>query len=235
MYLETYSSKCKTAIADINKLRIEYEILPLTNKTPFWMAKGNIGPFQYRSLGVIYPETEGVSSRVTYNNKYREFSGQGCFYATNIIMSSLQYDPEFGELFDDNNQFNNIIGNTQIFRSGMRDFPVINEYQLILQQNLTLFDSDIFYIIEENGQPSVGINLETVKGLNVILPYLYANSDTLRAYAQVAYALMRSGANSVIALYYVQIMPNSNGQELMGQIQLPMPHGGYSFSDLMNY
>lgn len=235
MFLETYSSKCKTAIADINKLKIEYEILPLTDKTPFWMAKGSVGPFQYRSLGVVYPETKGDAMRVNYNNRYREFAERGCIHTANRVMSSLQYDPEFGELYDDANQFNNIFGNTQVFRSTKEDFPVINEYQQSLQQIGSLIDRDIFNVIEENGQRSAVINIGAFEGLNVILPFLYATSDTLREYAQIAKILMQNGANSVVALYMLQIMPNSNGQEIMGKIQLPMPQGGISFSDLMNY
>ena len=238
-FLENYSSMCKIHIEDFNKLKPNFQRLPLPNQTPYWMVKGNIGPFQWRSLGAYYPNTEGDPMKEKYNEKYRELIMGGCIQTAQIMMSSLQYDPEFGELYNDDNQLNNIIANTQVFRQGMHDYVVLNECQLTLQQIGTIIDDDVFRanLIEQNGIKgyNVEINTKAIKDCNVILPYLYAETADLRAYAQMAEHLMRGGAKSVVALYILQIMPDSFGREILGKVDLPMPRGGgYSFNELVD-
>lgn len=235
-FIEKYSKECKAHIGPVTRLFPKFELCPINPQIPDWSVKGKIGNFQWRSLGAFFPESELMeANKARYNSYYEQCAQHGCIHAAFLIMQAIAQDPEFNDIVDGDNHLDVIIANTQSLNKGAGDYPVLNEFVLTLQQNMSLFDDEVFKLKAVNGtNVSLSIDSNTVSEKIVILPFSYTNTPVLRGYAQLAASLMQGGAKCVLAVSFVHAMPNRHGQEEFGgRINLPMPRGrGYSFSEL---
>ncbi len=235
-FMEKYSKECKDPIGQVTRLFPKFELCPINPNRPGWSVKGKIGNFQWRSLGAIFPESELIeTSKALYKSYYEQCAQHGCIHAAFLIMEAIANDSEFKNIVDGEHQLDVIVANTQSLNQSAGDYPVLNEFVLTLQQNMSLFDDDVFKLKAISGSNiSLSIDSNIVAGKIVILPFSYTNTPVLRGYAQLAASLMQGGAKCVLAVSFVHAMPNKLGQEEFGgNINLPMPRGrGYSFSEL---
>lgn len=235
-FIDKYSQECRKPIGQASRLFPSFELLPINVERPDWSVKGKIGNFQWRSLGALFPNselTEVIKAR--YKSHYEQCARGGCIHASFLIMHAISHDPVFNSIISGENSLNVIVANTQALQPNSNDFPVLNEFVLTLQQNMSLIDEDVFRVKSANGtNVSLSIDPDVIEGKIVILPFCYTNTPVLRGYAQLAASLMQGGAKCVLAVSFVHAMPNKYGQEEFGgNINLPMPRGrGYSFSEL---
>lgn len=235
-FIDKYSQECRKPIAQASRLFPSFELLPINTERPDWSVKGKIGNFQWRSLGALFPNSELTEvSKSRYKSHYEQCAQGGCIHTSFLIMHAISLDPEFNSIISGENSLNVIVANTQALQPNSNDFPVLNEFVLTLQQNMSLIDEDVFRVKSANGtNVSLSIDPNVIAGKIVILPFCYTNTPVLRGYAQLAASLMQGGAKCVLAVSFVHAMPNKYGQEEYGgNINLPMPRGrGYSFSEL---
>lgn len=233
--LSEYESVCKSECSGkSSEALVSVVKLPIEN-VPFWGAVGRVGCFAWRAMGIYFSEKEQLSDeQYKYNQDYLNKAKDGCVHSAFEVMRYLEFDPEFNELVSNSTFGEIVIGNTPILHQGRNDFVVINEFYHTLQQNMTFVDADVFQVDFDNpNTPSLSINKDAVKDKHIILPFLFSNQYVLKYYSEIAKGLILSGAKTVLAIYFVHLMPNKYG-EIPSKVDLPRPTGGMSFRDLMN-
>ena len=195
-------------------------------------AIGRVGVYRWYALTVFFDETvhKMDEQKKKYNSHHKNTLCEK--FVSNpgeSISHAINNDEELLNIL----QRNPIVANTQecveawdeehdcltLEYSQIQDMAV--RLSVFLDQGPIL--DDVF----KNKKGEVVIDSDTVKGKDVVLPFIWANKKNLKLYGDLAKKCCDSGANTVVGIFAARQIPTMDGRDAA---QVPKEYEPRSFS-----
>jgi hypothetical protein len=200
--------RCHQKKVDYNETREK----TISNEVGKFSSYGRIANFDWEALTQVYSKTmfTNISEDKKRQNQKHLASIRFGYQLGQYLNQALQDDIMFGTILG---QQNFVIPDTSnIAWRGIREHTSYMVRHIRRFWGLNTNDGPILDIKENHLILSNG-NLLDLKGKDVILPFIYANSDSIKFYGQIANIICNyAKANTASGIFITRIMPTMDGR-----------------------